>query len=383
MNEDIYSDFVDQIYDTAFEPDLWIPVMERFADMLGGTGSWLSELNMIDGTGGGVLARIDPGMRTVYTEYFAMRNPLSNVDNPGEYLRTWVPRIITDEDWMPKEDLLKSEYYNDFLAPQNIHSTLMIRLARNTPDVSALSVNRPKDRPQFGAAEIELARRLHPHLMRAYNVGYRFAGLRHANQDLMIAMDHSMHGIILLEGDGRIRYINRAAQALVANADGLRVAAGRLTAVHPDAGRRLAALIASAAPASRTLGRGGSMPLPSSSRRLPLSLTVAPARSERVDVFDRGPSVIVCITDLEAGVSLPEHKLRELFGLTPAETRVSLALFEGCTPQEAADSLGISFHTVRVHLGRIFEKTGTHRQTELVRLMMRTVGAFREQEQPG
>ena len=130
MNEDTYGDFVDQIYDTAFEPDLWIPVMERFADMLGGTGSWLSELNMIDGTGGGVLARINPAMRTVYAEYFALRNPLSNVDNPGEYLRTWVPKIMTDEDWMPKEDLIRSEYYNDFLAPQDIHSTLMIRLAR-------------------------------------------------------------------------------------------------------------------------------------------------------------------------------------------------------------------------------------------------------------
>jgi DNA-binding CsgD family transcriptional regulator len=116
------------------------------------------------------------------------------------------------------------------------------------------------------------------------------------------------------------------------------------------------------------------MALTARDKDLPDSVTVAPARAERIDFFSRGPSVIVHITDLEAGVSLPEHRLRELFGLTPAEARVTVALFEGQTAQEAAESLGISFHTVRVHLGRIFEKTGAHRQTDLVRLIMRVVG---------
>jgi DNA-binding CsgD family transcriptional regulator len=81
------------------------------------------------------------------------------------------------------------------------------------------------------------------------------------------------------------------------------------------------------------------------------------------------------VTDLEAEVSLPEQRLRDLFGLTPAETRVALALFDGLSPADAATGLGVSFHTVRNQLVRIFEKTGTNRQTELVRLMMRAVGA--------
>ena len=84
--------------------------------------------------------------------------------------------------------------------------------------------------------------------------------------------------------------------------------------------------------------------------------------------------MVVCITDLEAGVNLPEQRLRDLFGLSPAETRVALALFEGLDPRHAAERLGVSFYTVRGHLVRIFDKTGTHGQADLARLMMRTIG---------
>jgi DNA-binding CsgD family transcriptional regulator len=342
--------------------------------MIGGSSAWLSQLNMIDGAGDGVIARIDPVMPGIYQSYYALRNPLSNVANPREYLRNWVPKILTDEDWMPKEDLLRSEYYNDFLVPQDVHATAMVRLATDGFDVSAISVNRSRKMGQFGARELEIARALHPHLIRAYGLTRKVSAIRQLNGDMAATLDASAHGIILLAADGRIRHVNRAAEAFLAQEGGLCVSSARLSATAPDAARRLGGLIASAAASDRSGGRGGSMALSLPSRRLPLSVTVAPVRAERASVFDAAPSVLVCITDLEAGVSLPEQTLRDLFGLTPAETRVTLALFEGFSPQEAAETLGISANTVRVHLGRIFEKTGAHRQAELVQLMMRAVG---------
>ena len=88
-----------------------------------------------------------------------------------------------------------------------------------------------------------------------------------------------------------------------------------------------------------------------------------------------GPAVIVCVTDLEAGVSLPQQHLRELFGLTAAESRVAIALFEGLDPREASVHLGLGLTTVRTHLASIFGKTGATSQVELARLMMRALGA--------
>jgi DNA-binding CsgD family transcriptional regulator len=49
--------------------------------------------------------------------------------------------------------------------------------------------------------------------------------------------------------------------------------------------------------------------------------------------------------------------------------RVLLAIARGVSANEAADMLGISEATVRTHLQRMFSKTGTSRQADLLRLL--------------
>ena len=62
----------------------------------------------------------------------------------------------------------------------------------------------------------------------------------------------------------------------------------------------------------------------------------------------------------------------EAFGLTRQETNVAAALVDGLTTREIADAFGVSIETVRHHLKSIFVKTDTHRQAELVSLLVST-----------
>ena len=41
--------FLDQLYEAPANPDLWIPVMERLREMMGGAGCWLSAISAVDG----------------------------------------------------------------------------------------------------------------------------------------------------------------------------------------------------------------------------------------------------------------------------------------------------------------------------------------------
>lgn len=116
------------------------------------------------------------------------------------------------------------------------------------------------------------------------------------------------------------------------------------------------------------------MALPTPARRLPLSITVTPMCGERASVYGGQARAMVTVTDLEAELTVPEERLRDLFGLSRAEGRVAVAFAKGHSPKEAAALLGLSFFTVRGHLVRIFEKTQTNRQAELVRLLMRVEG---------
>ncbi len=64
--------------------------------------------------------------------------------------------------------------------------------------------------------------------------------------------------------------------------------------------------------------------------------------------------------------ALSEHGLIALFGLTPAEARLTQKVALGCTLEESAALLGIARNTAKTHLARVFTKVGVKRQIDLM-----------------
>ena len=60
--------------------------------------------------------------------------------------------------------------------------------------------------------------------------------------------------------------------------------------------------------------------------------------------------------------------IAQSFDLTPAELRVMLSVIEVGGVPETATALGIAESTVRTHLHRVFAKTGSSRQADLVKI---------------
>jgi DNA-binding CsgD family transcriptional regulator len=57
-----------------------------------------------------------------------------------------------------------------------------------------------------------------------------------------------------------------------------------------------------------------------------------------------------------------------LFGPTQTERRVLSSVAGGYSVADIAQALGVGEATIRTHLVRLFDKTGVHRQAELVAL---------------
>jgi DNA-binding CsgD family transcriptional regulator len=94
---------------------------------------------------------------------------------------------------------------------------------------------------------------------------------------------------------------------------------------------------------------------------------IAPKRARRLAP---APLIAIVVSDLDATPHLDEAVLRSAFGLSPAEARVSALVGRGDRLEDAASVLGVRPNTVRTHLKRIFEKTATHRQAELVKVLL-------------
>ena len=71
--------------------------------------------------------------------------------------------------------------------------------------------------------------------------------------------------------------------------------------------------------------------------------------------------------------TVPREMISELFGLSPVEADLAIKLAEGASLAEAAGLLNISENTARTYSKRIYSKTGTNRQAELVQLILASV----------
>lgn len=149
--------------------------------------------------------------------------------------------------------------------------------------------------------------------------------------------DESRDGVILFDADGRVLHQNATAAALLSEA-ALRAELARAlettcVAVLGAGERQQFALNGLAMAAA---------PLPSGETAKPIGVLTMWARPA-----------------MPSGVDL-----RERFGFTPREAEVALLLTERRTDAEIASALGISWHTVRSHIERIFSVLGCHTRRE-------------------
>ena len=79
-------------------------------------------------------------------------------------------------------------------------------------------------------------------------------------------------------------------------------------------------------------------------------------------------SAVVFVTVWDGAAGPPVGAVAAVFDLTAGEIRVAERLLTGRAPAEIARDLALAMSTVRSHLASIFAKTGTSRQSDLVRL---------------
>lgn len=83
------------------------------------------------------------------------------------------------------------------------------------------------------------------------------------------------------------------------------------------------------------------------------------------------------VTQRNHGRDVSPDVLKILFGLTSSEAALTSHLIEGTGLKPAAEKSSMGINTARTHLKKIFAKTQTKRQAELVRLISDLIGVVR------
>jgi DNA-binding CsgD family transcriptional regulator len=266
---------------------------------------------------------------------------------------------------LPQSDLWRDEWYNDYLLKGGVRDMLGAKLYDSSSHSMFFSVHQAAgDADQSiarSAAALELlieplrsAAGLYSKLLEA---GYQSAIARGA-------MDHLAAALIFAESDGCVAQANDAAEHLLRLGDGLTIQNDRLCARRSFETAKLAALIAAAASASAP--SAGSMLVGRDAGHLPYVIRVAPV-SVGTAAFDR-PMAMVLITGLdETGPS--EQDLVQLYGLSPAESRLAVGLARGKKLSDIAADIGVQITTLRTQLSAILRKFDVERQSDIIRVI--------------
>lgn len=175
--------------------------------------------------------------------------------------------------------------------------------------------------------------------------------------------------IFLVGLDLTVFHVNRAATELIFHCDGLDVIGSRLICSRASDTAKVRQLV-QAPPDAAGGASGGIVDVRRTSGHRPLSMSVWPISLPPTWQAPFAIRAIVAVSDAEKATGTAGGRIRQLYGLTAAETRVAESLLDHERLADVAASLGISLATVRTLLQRVFDKTDTHRQTELVRLML-------------
>ena len=199
-----------------------------------------------------------------------------------------------------------------------------------------------------------------------------------APRDVLIALSYGLelarHGAMLVSEGGRPQLANQAALAILRKCDGISLAKTTLVAERASDTRLLHRLLHEAIGSPQS-GEPKESPftLERKSSTNSLIVRVIPGPGLNCWQEPQHRTALLKLYDQDLGLVVDERALITLYGLTRGEAALAAKLVQGKSIEDAAAELFISAHTARTHLKRIFLKTDTHRQPELVVRMMMIV----------
>jgi len=196
--------------------------------------------------------------------------------------------------------------------------------------------------------------------------------------DVMAALSYGLEmahcGAMLVSEGAHLQLANRKAIEMLQKRDGISLIRAALVAERPSEMRLLHRLLQEAI-LSPECGEPRESPFTVERKYAHSCLVVRVAPGPGLECWPAPEqrTALLKVYDHDPGLTVDEHALTSIYGLTRGEAALAAKLVQGKSIETASDELFISAHTARTHLKRIFMKTDTHRQSELILRMLITV----------
>jgi hypothetical protein len=253
------SALIGEIYDTALDPALWVPVLGKVRHFIGGWAIALSWKDAVAKRGGCYFTEgeQDPSYRQVYFDKYIKFDPFTmtqfvvDVEEPKSFL-----------DVLPYPELIQTRIYKEWTQPQGVVDALMCLIDRSVTSVGFMVVFRSERDGFVDDATRQRARLIIPHIRRATLIG-KVVDLQKAEAaSFADTFDGISAGMFLVDAAGRLVHANAVGHAMLSEMDVLRAAGGRLVLNDTQADQALADTFAMAGDGDAAIGvKGVAVPI--------------------------------------------------------------------------------------------------------------------------
>jgi DNA-binding CsgD family transcriptional regulator len=366
---------IDLIYEATLDNDLWPEVLIKLADVIGASQVSMTSRDQRADIFKTLSPRTDPDFLASYRQYWRLQNPL------WQRTISWrVGEIYRLDNLVPRKDYSATPVFNEWWRPsgRGLAAAGVNLLVEEQFSALVYFANRP-GMDVLTDQQLRTFNMVLPHLTRALRINRRLWEMELKHVAATERLEAFSQGVLLADASGRVVRANASAKAMLDDGSGIIFDKGRLAVASGS--ELLQKMIVSCALTSPVRGSpGGELKIPREPPRSPLDVTVAPLRSKirltEVPWIGVGtPVAIVTVSDPDIDRRRRETNLRRRFNLTAAESRLAVEILKGDGRAAAARRRGIADATAKTQLATIFEKTKTHRQAELIRLLLDAANA--------
>jgi len=366
------SSLVAAIYDAAFDPERWSRVLADSAIFVGGCAAALCSRDDVYQWG------LDPHYVQLYRHTYISFDPvvlgysIADIEEP-----------ISTVDVIPRDRFLTTRFYKEWAQPQGFVDSVHTILEEPCQNAIALMVFRHE---RDGLVDDEMRwhmRLLAPHFRRAILIGKLVDLNKIGITPFADVLDAINAAIFLVDATGCLVHANAAGGAMLSATSPLRIADKHLAGEDQDTDRALCNAFARASNRNAKVDtKGIVVPLLALGREVhkgehyaghvfPLSSQV-----RRSGQAGCAPTAVLFVHKAALRTSSAPEAIAKAYKLTAMELRVLLAIFDVGGVPEVAEALGVAESTVKTHLGRIFDKTNSKRQADLVKLVASFANLF-------
>lgn len=303
-------------------------------------------------------------------------NPL-----PAKAAQFPVSEVVKTRLFISREDYERTDIYDLFFRYRdNLNESMGLWAFRSGEDAALLTVDIPD---RYSAADrLVLEQSLSailPHLQNAFQLMLDIDLRRCRLSDHEFWLDTLPSAAMVIDAENRVIARNIAAERFLSGSAGI-MAGSRGRLLFSAIGQS-DAVISALSRARRTAMPVGpfaiAAPSPHRLKGYCLPIGVPALNDPVVQHFGMAQRDTLFIVSDAADLQVPsEQLLATTLDITPAEARIVATLCSGGDLREAAQTIGISYHTARAQLASASRKLDLSRQTELVSIALRTTAPF-------